>query len=108
MCVDGYLNDTTCNLSSPLLSSHVCVSVQTGCGCRLLTCKTTDTLAHALTLFAMGDGAVERLVCVDEEKRVTGIVSLSDVFAFFARGMEVSSAAILRTASEQQFGSLEV
>jgi CBS-domain-containing membrane protein len=86
---------------------YVCVRVQTGCGCRLLTCKTSDTLARALTLFATGDGIVERLVCVDDERRVTGIVSLSDVFAFFCRGMEVSSAAILRTASDQQFASLD-
>jgi CBS domain-containing protein len=42
----------------------------------------TDTLEHAITLFTVAAGRTERIICVDAERRVTGIVSLSDLFAF--------------------------
>lgn len=54
----------------------------TGIGSNLLTCSAMDSLAHALTLFAAAGGRAERIVCVDSERRVTGIVSLSDLFAY--------------------------
>ena len=57
---------------------------QTGIGSNLLTCSATDTLEHAITLFAVAAGRTERVVCVDAERRVTGIISLSDIFAFFS------------------------
>jgi hypothetical protein len=54
----------------------------------LLTCSRTDTLAHALTLFAAAGGRAERVICVDAARRVTGVVSLSDIFAYWARADE--------------------
>lgn len=46
-----------------------------------------DSLHRALELFAATSGRAERLVCVDAHRRCTGVVSLSDVFAFLcARG----------------------
>lgn len=56
-----------------------------------MTCRATDTLGHALRLLAVGGGRVERLVCVDDARRVTGVVSLSDIFGYFTRGHEVEA-----------------
>lgn len=64
-----------------------CVTVrppQTGVGSSLLMCSMHQSLASALDLLAVAAGRVERLVCVDEGRRVTGIVALSDIFAFFS------------------------
>ena len=61
---------------------------QTGIGSSLLTCAATDTLEHAITLFTVAAGRTERIICVDAERRVTGIVSLSDLFAFIVAGEE--------------------
>lgn len=54
----------------------------------LLTCDRSATLHHALTLFAAAGGRGERVICVDAARRVTGVVSLSDIFAYFARAEE--------------------
>lgn len=50
----------------------------------LVTCDKMDSLHRALELFGATAGRCERLVCVDEHRRCTGVVSLSDIFAFFA------------------------
>lgn len=64
-------------------------------------CSRFDSLHRALELFAATGGrACERLVCVDEQQRCTGVVTLSDVFRFFTsegpialRSVPVNSAA---------------
>jgi hypothetical protein len=50
----------------------------------LVTCHRDDTLHRCLELFAATDGRCERLICVDEHSRCTGIVSLSDIFSYLA------------------------
>ena len=50
--------------------------------------RTVNTLEHAITLFTVAAGRTERIICVDAERRVTGIVSLSDLFAFIVAGDE--------------------
>lgn len=65
----------------------------TGQPSSLLTCRAEDTLAHALTLFAAAGGRAERLVCVDGERRVTGIVSLSDIFSYLCSKEDEDRAA---------------
>jgi hypothetical protein len=50
----------------------------------IVTCNRMDSLHRALELFSSTAGRGERLICVDEHRRVTGVVSLSDVFAFFS------------------------
>lgn len=47
----------------------------------LVTCHRNESLYRCLELFAATGGRSQRLVCVDENRRCTGIVSLSDVFA---------------------------
>lgn len=51
----------------------------------LLTCHRHETLRRCLELFAAMGGRCQRLICVDEFQRCTGIVSLSDVFAYLSR-----------------------
>jgi CBS domain-containing protein len=51
----------------------------------LLTCHKNETLHRCLELFAAMGGRCQRLICVDEHSRCTGIISLSDVFAFVSR-----------------------
>lgn len=70
------------SLASASVPASAYPLLQTGIGSNLLTCSAMDTLAHALTLFAAAGGRAERIVCVDSERRVTGIVSLSDLFAY--------------------------
>ncbi len=48
-----------------------------------VTCGRGDSLHRALELFAAAGGLCERLVCVDDVGRCTGVVTLSDVFAWF-------------------------
>ena len=64
------------------------LSTQTGIGSNLLTCAATDTLEHVITLFAVAAGRTERVICIDAERRVTGIVSLSDLFAYFSSDID--------------------
>jgi CBS domain-containing protein len=52
----------------------------------IVTCSRADSLHRALTLFAAAGGLCERLVCVDELGRCTGVVTLSDVFRYFSSG----------------------
>jgi len=33
-------------------------------------------------------GRTERVICIDAERRVTGIVSLSDLFAYFSSDID--------------------
>jgi len=47
----------------------------------LVTCHRNESLYRCLELFAATGGRSQLLVCVDENRRCTGIVSLSDVFA---------------------------
>jgi CBS domain-containing protein len=63
----------------------------------LLTCDRSDTLQRALELFAVAQGAVKILVCVDAHRRCTGIVTLSDIFAFVAATEEEE-----RTSGEEE------
>jgi hypothetical protein len=50
----------------------------------LVTCHRHETLHRVLELFCATNGRCERLICVDEHSRCTGIVSLSDVFAYLS------------------------
>ncbi len=54
-----------------------------------MTCDRNDTLHHAFTLFAAAGGRAERVICVDAARRVTGVVSLSDIFSWFAQADEI-------------------
>ena len=76
--------------------------LQTGVVSPLLTCSRADTLHHALELFAAAGGRAERVICVDAARRVTGVVSLSDIFAYFARADDDPQAESAMPASWQQ------
>ena len=66
------------------LSSNDLRSIlQTGVASPLVTCSKNDTLHTAFELLAASNGRADRLVCVDEARRVTGIVSLSDILNYF-------------------------
>ena len=71
--------------SFPFQLFFVSCFAQTGIGSSLLTCAATDTLENAITLFAVAAGRTERIICVDAERRVTGVVSLSDIFAYIVQ-----------------------
>lgn len=47
-----------------------------------MTCDRFDTLHRALELFASAGPYCDRLVCVNQELKCTGLVSLSDIFDF--------------------------
>lgn len=64
---------------------------QTGVPSALLTCDVNPPLRTVLELFAVAGGRAERVVCIDDARRVTGIITLSDVFAYFCRGSEVAA-----------------
>ena len=68
---------------------------QTGVITPLITCDKNDTLHRALELFAGAGGRGERIFCVDEARRVTGIISLSDIFAYFSDSKLLGSASEL-------------
>ncbi len=55
-----------------------------------VTCNRYDTLQRALELFAAAGSCCERLICVDEQGRCTGVVALSDIFAHFAQPGPIS------------------
>jgi CBS domain-containing protein len=57
--------------------------LQTGVASPLVTCSRSDTLQRALELLAAANGRADRLVCLDAEKRLTGIVSISDILNYF-------------------------
>lgn len=79
-------------LDAPVGAVRKTQTSMTGVDSTLMTCRATDTLAQALTLLAVGGGRVERLVCVDDDRRVTGVVSLSDIFGWVTRGHEDEAA----------------
>ena len=70
-------------------------SPQSGITSPLLTCDRNDTLQRALELLAAAGGCAERLICVDAARRVTGVVSLSNIFSYFAEpGPEEGGSAV--------------
>jgi len=50
----------------------------------IVTCHRNESLRRCLELFSATKCRSERLVCVDELGRCTGIISLSDIFAYLA------------------------
>jgi CBS domain-containing protein len=76
-------NDPTLNvLDAPVGEVRRAQIQMMGPSTPLVTCHRYDTLHRCLELFAATDGRCERLICVDEHNRCTGIVSLSDIFAY--------------------------
>lgn len=81
-----------CGCCQSALHAHIFSSViavttsilQMGPSSPLVTCHRYETLHRCLELFAATQGRCERLVCVDEHNRCTGVVSLSDIFAYLA------------------------
>jgi hypothetical protein len=49
----------------------------------VLKCSRYDTLHRVLELLAAGGEYSDRLVCVDEHGRCTGIVTITDIFSYF-------------------------
>lgn len=70
-------------LDAPIGDVRRAQIAMTGIVAPLLTIAKGDTLKRALELLIAAQGRADRLVCVDEARRVTGIVSVSDIFDFF-------------------------
>lgn len=63
-----------------------------------MTCSLNDTIGKAMAMFATAGGRVERLICVDEAKRATGVVALSDLFAYFTKDTTLETSTYFRTS----------
>ncbi len=61
-----------------------------------VTCNRLDSLSRALSLFAAAGTLCERLICVDELGRCTGVVALTDIFNY------ISTTSPIRLASSEQ------
>ena len=76
-------------LDAPVGDVRRAQAQMTGVSTVPLTCSAEDTLQTVLERLAGSGGHSDRLVCVDGDQRVTGIVSLSDVFAWVSSGAEL-------------------
>lgn len=79
--------------------------LQTGIAAPLVTCSKRDTLQRAIELLAAAGGRAERLICVDDYRRVEGIVSLSDIFSYFNPDGNANSDG--PTAAQPSIGMLQ-
>ena len=71
-------------LDAPVGDVRRAQAAMTGVTTPLITCSKHDTLHHALELFAAAGGKAERLIAIDENSRVNGVVSLTDIFSYFS------------------------
>ena len=60
----------------------------------VLTCSRYDTLYHAMCLLTAAGRSADRVVCVDAAGRCTGIVTASDIIAYFLRPEPVALRAV--------------